>query len=99
MDSFKGCSSNGVVNLVVVVDRIFAECSVRHKLNLLHTIKKRNQQSELYLAQQEKDQRNYADNFGTFGFLTTKSEREVFMHREDGLMQAIRRAFEKVTES
>ena len=75
------------------------QISDKHKLNLLHTIKKRNQQSELYLAQQEKDQRNYADNFGTFGCLTTKSEREVFMHREDGLMQAIRRAFEKVTES
>ena len=75
------------------------QISDMHKLNLLRTIKQYNQQSELYLAQQEKDQRNYADNFGTFGFLTTKSEREVFMHREDGLMQAIRRAFEKVTES
>ena len=72
-----------------------------HKLNLLRTIKQYNQQSELYLAQQEKDQRNgsfnYAEDFGTFGFLTTKSEREVFMHRKEGLIRAIRLAFEKVT--
>lgn len=78
------------------------QISDKHKFNLLHTIKQYNQQSELYLAQQEREQRNgffnYAEDFGTFGFLTTKSEREVFMHREEGLMQAIRRAFEKVTE-
>ena len=76
------------------------QISDMHKLNLLRTIKQYNQQSELYLAQQEKDQRNgsfnYAEDFGTFGFLTTKSEREVFMHRKEGLTRAIRLAFEKI---
>ena len=71
------------------------------KLELLHTIKHYNLQSELYLARQKKGAEgkyfNYAENLGTFGFSTTRSEREVFMHREKGLTQAIRLAFEKIT--
>lgn len=79
------------------------QVSNMHKRKLLNAVKKRNPQSELYLARQEKRKDgkivNYIDDFGTFGFPTTKSEREVFMRREKGLTQAIRRAFEKVTES
>ena len=77
------------------------QVSNMYKFGLLNIIKGNNRQSELYLAQQEKGQRNwlfnYADDLGTFGFRTTKSERELFMRRENGLTESIRLAFEKVT--
>ena len=67
----------------------------------LYIIKNSSSQSELFLAHQAPPQSgifyNYAEDVGTFGFPTTESERELFMHREEGLIRAIRLAFEKVS--
>ena len=41
---------------------------------------------------------NYIDNVGTFGFATSVSERELFIHRKEGLIKAIRLAFDEVLE-
>lgn len=72
----------------------------KEKDRCLELIKTRNPQSELFFAEQtfEKDgvEINYYDNVGTFGFPTTKSERELFQKRDMGLERAIRTVFEKV---
>jgi hypothetical protein len=74
---------------------------IRSRYALHDLIKNSSSQSELFLAHQAPPQSgifyNYAEDVGTFGFPTTESERELFMHREEGLIRAIRLAFEKVS--
>ena len=74
---------------------------IRSRYALHDLIKNSSSQSELFLAHQAPPQAgifyNYAEDVGTFGFPTTESERELFMHREDGLTRAIRLAFVKVS--
>lgn len=60
--------------------------------------------SELFFARQENLKGstpamvNYIDNVGAFGFGTTDSERKLFMDRSQGLIPAIRGAFDRITE-
>ena len=66
-------------------------------------VQSKNRLSELYFAKQEKrkgydtSRVNYIDNVGSFGFGTTKSERDLFMNRALGLVPAIRASFDKIT--
>lgn len=73
------------------------------KARLMTIVKKRNPQSELFLARQERhftgNYINYVDDVGTFGFPTTESERELFMKRHMGLTKALRLAFEKAVRT
>ena len=66
----------------------------------LNIVKAKNAQSELFFAKQKVLSSgalvNVVNNAGTFRFGTTASERELFMHREEGLIKAIRVAFDKV---
>ena len=76
-------------------------CLPRKHFTLLIPAKFTYALATLFLAHQAPPQAgifyNYAEDVGTFGFPTTESERELFMHREDGLTRAIRLAFEKVS--
>ena len=66
-------------------------------------VKEINAKSEVYFAMQERKQKsnityevNPLDDVGTFGFETTKSERELFRKRKNGLIKALREAYERV---
>lgn len=67
------------------------------------TVKRINSNSEVFFAMQEEIEMsnmiyeiNPIDDVGTFGFETTKSERELFRKRGLGLMKALREAYERV---
>lgn len=66
----------------------------------LSIVTDKNRQSELFFAKQEITDKgylvNFVDNFGSFGFRTTFSERELFRYRLSGLASAIRKAYDKV---
>lgn len=81
---------------------IVNSCIIRKNIRniCLSIVKARNTQSELFFAKQEVSDSgalvNYVDNVGTFEFGTSVSERELFTHRKEGLIKAIRLAFDKV---
>ena len=72
----------------------------RYKKDFLDIIKIKNPQSELFFAKQERNDSgflvNYVDNVGEFGFSTSQSERELFIHRKEGLIKALRLAYERI---
>lgn len=63
-------------------------------------IKSKNEQSEILLAKQKFSPEgfgiNYCENVGTFGFSTTVSERELFQHRREGLIKALRNSYYRI---
>lgn len=63
-------------------------------------VRKKNVQSEILFAKQERSpdglSLNYYSEVGTFGFPTTVSERVMFQNRKNGLIKAVRKAFDKV---
>ena len=85
---------------VVVVNT----CATNKKLKkaIYDTVKQYNSNSEVYFATQEGHHKgilvNYLDDYGDFGFRTSKSERKLFRHRTEGLIRAIRIAFDKYSE-
>lgn len=83
---------------LVIVNSCIIKKNIRN--DFLSIVKAKNIQSELFFAKQEVSDSgalvNYIDNVGTFGFGTSASERELFRHRKEGLIKAIRLAFDKV---
>lgn len=75
-----------------------------HK-NLLHVMRRSNQNVELWFAKQELSldaeklfrQSTTLLNVGQFGFQTSMSERELFRHRREGIMEAIQKSFVHVS--
>lgn len=85
---------------LVIVNSCIIKNYIKNKY--LGIVKARNSQSKLFFARQERSNTgvllNYIDNVGTFGFATSVSERELFIHRKEGLIKAIRLAFDEVLE-
>lgn len=73
----------------------------KYNINLITKIvRRKNPQSIIYWAKQDiingYGSLVFNDDCGTFGFKTTASERELFMHRSKGLLNAINQAYERI---
>lgn len=83
---------------LVVINSCEIQKSVKEECFRIITSK--NPQSEMFFAKQEvfnlRYRVNYMENVGTFGFPTTRSERELFQNRQMGLVKAIRAVYDKV---
>ena len=81
---------------------VINSCEIEKTISrtFLAIVKQKNSSSELFYAYQEKEKHgllvNYADNVGTFGFSTTRSERMLFRNRHEGFIKAIKSSFQKV---
>ena len=81
---------------------VINSCEIKRKVDkyYLEIVKERNSESKLFFAKQEILAPgflvNYSDNVGTFGFSTTLSERELFIHRHKGIIQAIKLSYNEV---
>ena len=81
---------------------IVNSCKVKEAYvnQIIYLAKNKSKFSEVFFAKQEKQKNglylNCQKNVGNFGFSTTKSERELFQHRENGFIKSIRKAYEKV---
>lgn len=75
-----------------------------HK-SLLYSLRSKNQNTELWFAKQELSvdanrlfrQSTTLNNVGQFGFQTSLSERQLFMHRKKGLVAGIQESYDRVS--
>ena len=83
---------------IVVVNSCIMKKSVGR--DCLSFVKKQNGSSRLFFAKQEMSHSgalvNFTDNVGTFGFSTTLSERELYIHRNDNIIKAITLSYNEV---
>lgn len=81
---------------------VINSCAIQENTKIICTdiVTKKNPQSEIFFAKQERSDEgylmNYMEDVGEFGFRSTVSERELFQQRQLGLVPAIRAVYEKV---
>lgn len=103
-DVYKLCSLREICNSNFVVANTCIWVRTSHKKLLLQMMRD-NYEAELFFAKQELfidsnrifRQSTTLNSFGQFGFQTSMSERELFRNRNDGLMEAIRESFIRVS--
>lgn len=103
-DVYKLCSLREICMGKFVVANTCIWERMSHK-NLMSSMMTLNRDIELWFAKQELSvdgnkifrQSTTLNNIGRFGFQTSLSERELFMNRGKGLMEAIRMSFVRVS--
>ena len=91
-------------HIIVINSCIWEENSSTH---LLHKMMRFNQNVELWFSKQEpwldsdcnRRQTTTLDDVGLFGFSSSLSERKLFKHRKEGLVEAIKESFVRVSPS
>ncbi len=103
-DVYKLCSLREIYNGKFVVANTCIWEGMSHK-KLLNAMRRFNQDIDLWFAKQELSldsngifrQSNTLCNIGRFGFQTSLSERELFMNRGKGFMEALQMSFVRVS--
>lgn len=103
-DVFMLCGFKCIYNMEFVVANT-CEFGQDTDTRLLETLRKHNAEAELWFAFQEVElvedgvirNTNTLSNCGTFGFLTSKSDRLIYRNRKKGFIDALRTSFYRVS--